>query len=196
MSNIGPDVQLEQAAYVHGSANLYGKISVGENVSIWPNVVARAEMFDITIGAYSNIQDFVMLHIGNHTGTHIGSHCSITHHCTIHGATIGDNCLIGINSTIMDGAVIGANSIVAGHSFVKEGTVIAPNSIVMGAPAKVVRTQNNYVRNRLNAFLYYRNALAYTSGDFRAWNEADFPAQIAAEVARLTAELEQPGTQA
>ena len=190
MGMIGPEVVLRDVAYVHDSANLYGKISVAEGASIWINVVARAELAEITIGPYSNIQDFVMLHIGSASPTHIGSHCSITHHCTIHGATIGDNCLIGINSTIMDGCVIGANSIVAGHTFLKEGTVIPPNSIVMGAPGKVMRSKNNYVANRLNAYLYHRNALAYAQGNYRAWSDADLAAQIGAEIARLTAELE------
>lgn len=189
MGMIGPDVVLRDVAYLHDSACLYGKITVAENASIWMNVVARAEMFEITIGPYTNIQDFVMLHIGSNTGTHIGSHCSITHHCTIHGCTIGDNCLIGINSTIMDGCVIGDNSIVAGHTFLKEGTIIPPNSIVMGAPGKVTRVRNNYVGNRLNAFLYYRNALAYAQGNYRAWGDAEFPAAMQAEIDRLTAEL-------
>jgi carbonic anhydrase/acetyltransferase-like protein (isoleucine patch superfamily) len=189
MGMIGPAVALHDAAYVHDSAYLYGKISVAQNASIWVNVVARAEYREIAIGPYTNIQDFVMLHVGNNTGTIIGSHCSITHHCTIHGATIGDNCLIGINSTIMDGCVIGANSIVAGHTFLTEGTIVPPNSIVMGAPGKVTRIKNNYVGNRLNAYLYYRNALAYAQGQYRAWNEADFPVEVAAEIARLSAEL-------
>lgn len=191
MPVIGPDVLLRNPAYVHDSAHLYGKITVEEHASIWVNVVARAEHCEILIGSYTNIQDFVMLHIGDTTPTIIGSHCSITHHCTIHGCTIGDNCLIGINATIMDGCVIGENSIVAGHSFLKEGTVIPPNSIVMGAPGKVVRTQNNFVRNRLNAYLYYRNALAYASGHYRAWDEASFPAEVKAEMRRLTTLLEQ-----
>lgn len=190
MAFIGPDVVLDDPAYVHDSAALYGKIRIGRNASIWMNVVARAEQKEIIVGDYTNIQDFVMLHIGDRTPTVIGSHCSITHHCTIHGCTIGDNCLIGINSTIMDGCVIGDNSIVAGHSFLKEGTVIPPNSIVMGAPGKVTRIQNNFVRNRINAYLYYRNALAYAAGDYRAWEAASFPADVAEEVKRLTALLE------
>lgn len=189
MAFIGPDVTLNQAAYVHDTAQLYGKISVGENASIWMNVVARAEHKEIIIGPYSNIQDFVMLHIGDQTPTIIGSHCSITHHCTIHGCTIGDNCLIGINSTIMDGCVIGNNCIVAGHTFLKEGTIIPDNSIVMGTPGKVIRTQNNYVRNRLNAYMYYKNALAYATGEFREWARDGFPAEIMAEITRLNAEL-------
>ncbi|MFZ6654666.1 gamma carbonic anhydrase family protein [Undibacterium sp. TJN19] len=189
MAFIGPDVTLSQAAYVHDTAQLYGKISVGENASIWMNVVARSEHKEIIIGPYTNIQDFVMLHIGDQTPTIIGSHCSITHHCTIHGCTIGDNCLIGINSTIMDGCVIGNNCIIAGHTFLKEGTVIPDNSIVMGTPGKVIRTQNNYVRNRLNAYMYYKNALAYATGEFREWARAGFPVEIMAEITRLNAEL-------
>lgn len=188
MGMIGPDVVLHDAAYVHDTAHLYGKISIGEHSSVWINVVARAEHKEIVIGRYTNIQDFVMLHIGDTTGTYIGSHCSITHHCTIHGCTIGDNCLIGINSTIMDGCVIGDNCIIAGHTFLKEGTVVPPNSIVMGAPGTVTRTQNNFVRNRLNAYLYYRNALAYANGQYREWDSANFAAGMMAEMDRLKAE--------
>ena len=189
MGFIGPDVVLRNPAYVHETAYLYGKVAVEEHASIWANVVARAEHKQIVIGPYTNIQDFVMLHIGDRTDTIIGSHCSITHHCTIHGCTIGDNCLIGINSTIMDGCVIGENSIIGGHTFLKEGTVIPPNSIVMGAPGKVTRAQNNFVRNRLNAFAYLKNALAYASGNYRVWDEAVFPADMMAEMQRLTASL-------
>ncbi len=188
MGMIGPDVVLHDAAYVHDTAHLYGKISIGENSSVWINVVARAEHKEIVIGRYTNIQDFVMLHIGDTTGTYIGSHCSITHHCTIHGCTIGDNCLIGINSTIMDGCLIGDNCIIAGHTFLKEGTIVPPNSIVMGAPGTVTRTQNNFVRNRLNAYLYYRNALAYANEQYREWGSANFPAGMMAEMDRLKAE--------
>ncbi|HJV85391.1 MAG TPA: gamma carbonic anhydrase family protein [Noviherbaspirillum sp.] len=190
MAFIGPDVDLRKPAYVHETAHLYGKVIVEEHASIWMNVVARAEHRQIVIGSYTNIQDFVMLHIGDATDTIIGSHCSITHHCTIHGCTIGDNCLVGINSTIMDGCVIGENCIIGGHTFLKPGTVIPRNSIVTGAPGKVIRTQNNFVRNRMNAYAYYKNALAYASGDFRAWNSASFPAEMMAEMQRLNAMIE------
>lgn len=189
MAFIGPDVTLDKPAYIHDTAQLYGKISVGQHASIWMNVVARAEHKEIIIGPYTNIQDFVMLHIGDQTPTIIGSHCSITHHCTIHGCTIGNNCLIGINSTIMDGCVIGNNCIIAGHTFLKEGTIIPDNSIVMGTPGKVIRTQNNYVRNRLNAYMYYKNGLAYARGEYREWAREEFPAEIMAEIAILNAQL-------
>lgn len=161
---------MQQPIWQAASAELYGKIKISQGVSIWSNVVMRAESSHIEIGAYSNIQDFTMIHIADGP-TVIGQYCSITHHCTIHGATIGDNCLVGINATIMDGAVIGENSIVAGHSLVKEGAIFPPNCIVAGTPAKIIAQRNNFVANRLNALAYYDNGLAYAAGNHRIWSE-------------------------
>jgi len=132
----------------------------------------------VSIGAYTNLQDHVMVHVGYHTPTIVGAYCSITHRVTLHGCTVGDNCLIGIGATLMDGVVIGENSIVAGHTFLREGTIIPPNSIVMGTPGKVVRTANNYVANRINAMLYHRNGACYAKGDHRAWEGPAFEAQM------------------
>lgn len=189
MTPTGPDIDIRQAAWIHQSALLYGKVTVQENASIWMNVVARAEHKEIVVGPYTNIQDFVMLHVGDRTPTLIGSHCSITHHCTIHGCVIGNNCLIGINATIMDDCVIGDNCIIGGHTFLKPGTVIPANSIVMGTPGKVVRSQNNFCTNRLNAFMYYKNALAYSKGLHRAWADPGLPAEVMQEMQRLQQEL-------
>lgn len=161
---------MQQPIWQAASAELYGKIEISEGVSIWSNVVMRAESSHIAIGAYTNIQDFTMIHIADGP-TIIGDYCSITHHCTIHGATIRDNCLIGINATIMDGAVIGENCIVAGNSLVRERTVIPANSIVAGTPAKVIAQRNNFVANRLNAMAYFDNGLAYAQGNYRVWSE-------------------------
>ena len=169
---------MQQPIWQAASAELYGKIEIAEGVSIWSNVVMRAESSHIEIGAFTNIQDFTMIHIADGP-TLIGEYCSITHHCTIHGATIGDNCLIGINATIMDGAVIGENSIVAGNGLVREGAVIPPNSIVAGTPAKVIAQRNNFVANRLNALAYYDNSIAYSQGNHRVWSEDEQLAKMA-----------------
>lgn len=173
------------AAWIDAAASVYGDVTIGEGASLWPGVVIRAELLSVTVGRFVNLQDHVMVHIGYATPTVIGDYASITHRVVLHGCTIGENCLIGIGATIMDGAVIGANSIVAGHSFVREGQVMPPNSIVMGTPAKVVRTADNFVANRLNAWLYHRNARAYAAGDYRAWTGAEFEAERDAERARL-----------
>ena len=158
---------------------VYGDVRFAEGVNLWPNVVMRAESEHIYVGDYTNLQDFVMVHIGAGPSV-IGAYCSITHHCTIHGATIGDHCLIGINATIMDGAIIGANSIVAGNTIVREGSIIPPNSIVAGVPGKIVGERNNYVANKLNALAYHENALAYKRGYYRRWSDPDY-LQLAAE---------------
>jgi carbonic anhydrase/acetyltransferase-like protein (isoleucine patch superfamily) len=184
----GPGVDVSQAAFVHESVRLYGNLRAARGASFWPNVVARAEMFEIVIGEYTNVQDFVMIHVGYETPTIVGAHCSITHHATLHGCTIGENCLIGINATLMDGCVIGDNSIVAGHTIVNENTIVPPNSVVMGVPGKVRAERNSYVPNRVNAWLYYRNALAYAVGEHRAWTGPEFARAWAAERTRLEAE--------
>ena len=161
----------------------------GSRVSIWPRVVMRAETSENIIGPYSNLQDFVLVHIGSSKGTTIGAYCSITHKATVHGCTIGDNCLIGINATVMDNVVIGDNCIVAGHSIVPEEAKIPANSIVAGVPGVVVKSRNNFVANRLNAFVYNYNGEAYTRGDYRAWDTEVFREAYAAEQASLEEEL-------
>ncbi len=186
-ARFGPEVSIDPAAWVHPSAQLYGRVQVAAEASIWPNVVVRAETNAVRIGRRSNIQDFVMIHIGYGEPTVVGEDCSITHHCTLHGCTIGDRVLVGIGATIMDGCVIGENSIIAGGAFLKEGTVIPPNSIVMGSPGQVTRERNNAVANAQNAWMYWKNAEAYARGEHRLWSDPAFLAESAAERARLAA---------
>jgi carbonic anhydrase/acetyltransferase-like protein (isoleucine patch superfamily) len=166
------------AAYIDPTARVYGAVEIGPEASVWPYAVIRAEGFAVRIGRGTNLQDHAMVHVGYNASTIVGDYCSITHRAVLHGCTIGDNCLIGIGATVMEGAVIGANSIVAGHSYVADNTVIPANSIVMGAPAKVVRTRNSFVANRVNAMLYLRNALAYARGDHRAWDGPEYEAEL------------------
>ncbi|MEX0838724.1 MAG: gamma carbonic anhydrase family protein [Parvibaculum sp.] len=186
MRDFGPGIILDNPAFIHETALIYGKVFIGEGASLWPYVVIRSEMHEVRIGRRTNIQDFVMIHVGNETPTIIGDNCSITHHCTIHGAEIGDNCLIGINATLMDGAKIGRNSIVAGHSIVTEGMVIPENSIVAGAPARVIKTRDNGPANIMNARFYYENARAYEQGDHRVTEREAFRQAMTEEMQALT----------
>jgi len=183
-------IRYPQAAYIDPTARVHGKVEIGEASSLWPYTVIRAENQHVAIGRCTNLQDHVLVHVGYHKPTIVGDHCSITHRVVLHGCTIGDNCLIGIGATVMEGAVIGENSIVAGHSYVADNTQIPPNSIVMGTPAKVVRTVNSFVANKLNALLYYRNALCYAQGEHRGWEGAEFEAQMAAWRAEIEREFE------
>lgn len=186
MSDFGPGIELNNPAFIHPTALIYGKVSIDEGASLWPYTVIRSEMFEVRIGRRTNIQDFVMIHVGNNSPTIIGENCSITHHCTIHGAEIGDNCLIGINSTIMDGAKIGKNCIIGGHTIVTEGTIIPDNSIVMGSPGKVVKERDSATANIMNAAFYFENAKAYARGEHRVSETAEFKKAIASELEALT----------
>ena len=182
-------IDTDAAAYIHPSAHIYGRVTMHEGSSIWCNAVIRSEAAYVEIGAWTNIQDFVMVHTDPGAPVIVGEHCSITHHATLHGCTIGNNVLIGINATVYGGAVIGDNSIVGQHAYVKDGTVVPPNSIVVGSPAKVIRMHNSWIANRMNAAVYHRNALAYARGDHRAWDGPDFENWAAATLERLQREF-------
>jgi carbonic anhydrase/acetyltransferase-like protein (isoleucine patch superfamily) len=160
----GTQVSVEQEVFIHPTALLYGKITIGAGSSVFPYVVMRSEAHEIRIGARTNIQDFVMIHVGNTTPTIVGDDCSITHHVTLHGCEIGDRCLIGINSTIMHGAKIGANSIVAEHSLVRAGQEFPENSIIAGSPAKLIKMRDCSAGNLMNAGMYEVIARGYAEG--------------------------------
>jgi carbonic anhydrase/acetyltransferase-like protein (isoleucine patch superfamily) len=174
--------------WIAPSAQIYGDVRLADGVSVWFNSVCRAENEYIEVGESSNLQDFVMVHVGTRGPTMIGAFCSITHHATIHGAQIQDCCLVGIGATLMDGVILGANSIVAGHCILTEGTIIPPNSIVAGVPGRVVAERNNYVANKLNAFTYRRNGQAYAAGNHRLWADADFNKECERERSRYEEE--------
>jgi carbonic anhydrase/acetyltransferase-like protein (isoleucine patch superfamily) len=165
----GSEVEVHASAWVAPSAQLSGRITVGAGSSVWHNAVARAECEGIRIGRLSNIQDFVMIHVGYDHPTSIGDFCSITHHATVHGCTIEDECLVGINAVVMDGAVIGRGSIVAGGAMVTEGKVFPPQAIIAGVPARQIGERDSGRENRMNAWMYHYNAEATRAGNFRAW---------------------------
>ncbi len=166
--------QIDPSVIVHPSAQLYGRVRIGAESSLWPNVVIRAEAQAVTIGRYTNLQDFVMVHIGYDHATEIGDFCSITHHATVHGCKIEDDCLVGINAVVMDGAIIGKGSIVAGGAMIREDSVYPPGSIIAGVPAKQIAERDSASANRLNAWLYHRNAQSYLRGDHRAWDGPEY----------------------
>lgn len=166
--------EIDPSVFVAKSAEIYGRVEIGAESSIWPKVVMRAETQKIRIGRYTNLQDFVMVHIGNDYPTHIGDFCSITHHATVHGCTIEDDCLIGINAVVMDGAFVGRGSIVGGGAMIKEGDAFPAGSIIGGVPAKKIGERDNARANRMNAWQYHWNANAFRRGEHRSWASPEF----------------------
>jgi len=170
---------LHESVFIAPGVQIYGQVEIAEGSSLWPNAVIRAEAQEVVIGRYSNVQDFVMIHVGYEHPTRIGDFCSITHHATVHGAVVEDACLIGIHATLMDGAVIGAGSIVAGGAFVTEGSIFPPGSVIAGIPAKQIRSRDTTRANRLNAWQYHWTAQAYRRGDQRGWVGPAYQAWLA-----------------
>jgi carbonic anhydrase/acetyltransferase-like protein (isoleucine patch superfamily) len=128
------------SAYVAASADIIGRVTLGEEASVWYQATLRGDINEITIGARSNIQDNVVVHLADDYGCHIGELVTIGHSAVIHACTIHNEVLVGMGAIILDGAVIGERSIIGAGALVTGGTVIPPGSLVIGSPAKVVRT--------------------------------------------------------
>jgi carbonic anhydrase/acetyltransferase-like protein (isoleucine patch superfamily) len=126
-------------AYIAPSADLIGRVSIASGACVLFNAVVRGDTEAITLGEGSNLQDGVVVHADPGFPTTIGAGVSVGHNATVHGCTIGDRALIGMNATVLNGAVVGEGSLVAAGSVVLEGQVIPPRSLVAGIPAKVKR---------------------------------------------------------
>ena len=127
------------SAYIDPTAVLIGNVSVGDRSSVWCNVTVRADTSSVSIGSRTNIQDNSCLHEDEDAPLRIGDRVVVGHSCTVHGCDVGDDCLIGMGSTILSKARIGAGSIVAAGAVVLGGTEGPPRSLVAGIPAKVKR---------------------------------------------------------
>jgi carbonic anhydrase/acetyltransferase-like protein (isoleucine patch superfamily) len=125
--------------FIAESADVMGDVEIGNNVSVWFNAVIRSDSKKITIGDDSNIQDGSVLHTEPWNNLVIGRGVTVGHNAMLHGCTIGDNSLIGINSVILDDAVIGKNCLIGANSLIKSKAVIPDGSVVMGSPGKIVR---------------------------------------------------------
>ena len=125
--------------YIAYDATLVGSITLHRDVSIWFRVVIRAENDTVVIGEGCNVQDGSVLHVDPGYPITLGRNVSIGHKVMLHGCTIGDGALIGINSVVMNGAKIGAGSLVGANTLIPEGKEIPPGVLVLGSPGKVVR---------------------------------------------------------
>jgi len=126
--------------FVADNATVLGLVRLENNASVWFNAVLRGDNSLITIGENSNIQDGAVLHTDPGIELTIGRNVTVGHKVMLHGCTIGDNSLIGINSVVLNGARIGKNCLIGANSLITEGKEIPDGSLVMGAPAKVVKT--------------------------------------------------------
>lgn len=135
-----PDaVAIAPSAFVAPNATVVGRVTIAERASVWFNAVVRAEAAEIVIGPESNVQDGAVLHVDEGCPVVLGARVTVGHRAVVHGATVEDDCIIGIGAILLNGATVGAGSIVAAGALLPEGRSYPPGSLLMGAPAKVVR---------------------------------------------------------
>ncbi len=132
--------QFDESNFIAPSADLIGNVTLGKEASVWFNTTIRGDVNKITVGARSNVQDNTCIHVMHDTGpTIIGDDVTIGHSVTIHGCTIHDRVLIGIQAVILDKAIIEPDCIIAAGSLVAPGKVMPSGYLCMGTPAKPVR---------------------------------------------------------
>ncbi len=132
-------VRAEGDYFVADSASVIGSVHLGDNASVWFGAVLRGDNDWLTVGSHSNVQDLAVLHTDPGYPLTIGAYCTIGHKVMLHGCTIGDNSLIGINAVILNGARIGRNCLIGAGALITEGKEIPDGSLVVGAPGKVAR---------------------------------------------------------
>ena len=152
--------------WVADNATVLGNVTLGEDASVWFNVVIRGDNEPIRIGARSNLQDGCVLHSDPGFPLTIGDDCTIGHMVMLHGCTIGAGSLIGIGAIVLNGANIGEGSLIGAGALIAEGKEIPPGSVVFGSPGKIVRqlTEDDKVRMRRGAAHYVANAQRFAKG--------------------------------
>ncbi len=141
--------QIKTGAYVAESAAVLGDVTLGEDASVWPAAVIRGDIHRIEIGARTNIQDGCVLHVTHDSRFNeggfpllIGKGVTVGHSVTLHGCTIGDNCLIGIGSIVLDGSIVEDKVMVGAGSLVPPGKRLESGHLYVGSPAKKIRPLN------------------------------------------------------
>jgi len=150
--------------YLAPNATLIGSIVLEDRTSIWFNATLRGDNEPIVVGEGTNIQDGSVLHTDEGFPLVIGKNVTVGHMVVLHGCTVGNNCLIGINAVVLNNVEIGDNCLIGANTLIPEGKKIPGNSLVMGSPGKIVRelSPEQIVRIRQSAEHYVENLRRYT----------------------------------
>ncbi|WP_298830248.1 gamma carbonic anhydrase family protein [uncultured Piscinibacter sp.] len=158
--------RIADSAWVADSAQVIGRVELQQGASVWFGAVLRGDNDWITVGRGSNVQDGSVLHTDPGCPLVIGQDVTVGHQVTLHGCTIGDGSLIGIQAVVLNNAKIGRNCLVGAGALVTEGKEFPDGSLIMGSPAKVVKqlSPEQFERVRQGAIHYAEKAERYRKG--------------------------------
>jgi carbonic anhydrase/acetyltransferase-like protein (isoleucine patch superfamily) len=160
---------IAHAAFIAPNATILGNVTIGADASIWYGAVLRGDTEAVEIGAETNIQDLTTVHADPGAPCRIGRRVGVGHRAVLHGCVVEDLCLIGMGSILLNHAHIGTGSVVAAGAVVPEGMTVPPGSVVMGVPARIVRSVDPILAERIAATWSRYVALArrHQAGEFR-----------------------------
>ena len=158
--------RIASTAWVADSAQVIGRVSLADQASVWYGAVLRGDNEWITVGARSNVQDGSVLHTDMGFPLTLGDDVTIGHQCMLHGCTVGDGSLIGIQAVVLNGARIGRHCLVGAGAIVTEGKEFPDNSLIFGSPARLVRvlSPDQVERLQQSAAFYVENAQRHQRG--------------------------------
>ncbi|GGE56539.1 hypothetical protein GCM10007421_33880 [Halopseudomonas oceani] len=159
--SLGNDrVEMAADAWIAETAAVIGKVKLEAGANVWFGAVIRGDVEQITVGEHSNVQDGAVMHADSGVPLTLGKGITVGHNAMLHGCTVGDYSLIGINAVVLNGAKIGKHCIIGANSLIPEGKEIPDGSLVMGSPGKVVKTLSDQQKKmlELSAAHYVQNA--------------------------------------
>jgi len=166
--------EIHKSSFVAKTAVIIGNVTIGKNCGVFPYAVIRGDENSIKIDDGSNVQDCCIIHCDKEHSVKIGKNVSLGHAAVIHGAIIGDDCLIGINATILNGVKIERGSIVGANALVTTDMKVPENSLVLGVPGRVVKQDKKFAEMaRSNAETYQKISKEHLEGKHPVYNAKD-----------------------
>ncbi|MFO8109309.1 MAG: gamma carbonic anhydrase family protein [Thermoplasmata archaeon] len=160
-------VKIPSSCFIADDAVIIGDVGLGEGCSVWFKAVIRGDKNTIKIGEGTNIQDCVVVHVDNENPASIGRNVSVGHGAVVHGCTIGDDVIIGMNAAVLSGAKVGKGCIIGANALVTSSMDIPDHSLAVGIPAKVIKTDESLMDSiRSNAERYHEMRDAYKEKKF------------------------------
>jgi carbonic anhydrase/acetyltransferase-like protein (isoleucine patch superfamily) len=164
--------EIHKSSFIAKSAVIIGNVKIGRNCGVFPNAVIRGDQNSIRINDGTNVQDCCVIHTDEEHLVIIGKNVSIGHGAIVHGAFLEDECLLGMNVTVLNGAEIGRGSIIGANTLIKTGMIVPENSMVLGIPGKIIKQDVKFREiTKRNAEIYKNLSKNHLSGKYKIHRE-------------------------